>query len=123
MRNVNLKTSIFILVVSLLSSGLVFAQTAPTSSAASAEATSVSQIIDRIVGREAVLAAKMRGMHPLVETYLQSLDKDDELAFRPTGDNYFLGKLDFNAEDREHTMLPKAGFFGNIKNSITGRLT
>ena len=44
----------------------------------------MSQIIDRVIGREAILASKMRGLHPLVETYLQSLDKDDDLAFHPS---------------------------------------
>ena len=75
---------------------------------------SVSQILDKIIGREALLATKMRAAHPIVETYLQSLDKDPQLAFHPTGDQYFLGKLDFNKEEREHTMLKKNGIAKNL---------
>jgi hypothetical protein len=53
----------------------------------------------------------MKTMHPLVETYIQNLDKDDELAFHPSGDQYFLGKLDFNpAAVRERTFLNKPSF-------------
>jgi len=66
MRNVNLKTSIFILTLCLTTTGLVFAGQAPqqaTPAAISTPApnsdTAVSQILDRVVGREAVLSAKM----------------------------------------------------------------
>ena len=79
----------------------------------------MSEIIDRVVGREAVLAAKMRSMHPLVETYLQSLDKDDNLTFRPVSDQYFIGKLDFNAEDKEHSLLKG----DSVPNKITGKIS
>lgn len=85
----------------------------------SGDASSVSEIIDRVVGREAVLAAKMRSMHPLVETYLQSLDKDDNLTFRPVSDQYFIGKLDFNAEDKEHSLLKG----DSVPNKITGKIS
>src|SRR5438045_4169135 len=107
MRNINLKTAIFVLVLFLTPTGLVFAGQAPQQAAPAATSTpapstdaAVSQVLDRIVGREAVLSAKMRTLHPLVETYLQGLDKDDDLAFRPVSDQYFIGKLDFNAEDK-----------------------
>jgi hypothetical protein len=128
MRNVNFKTSLFILIISLAGTGLVFAQqnqaaTTPIAAAATAapDAMSVNQIIDRIIGREAIMASKMRSLHPLVETYLQSLDKDDELAFHPVSDRYFLGKLDFNAEEKEHSLL-KDGRVSSIANSITSKI-
>ena len=118
MRKVNLKISLFTLVISLVSTGLVFAAQSPpqdqsAAPSAQGESTSMSQIVDRIVGREAVLAVKLRSLHPMVETYLQNLDKDDQLAFHPHSDKYFLGKLDFNTEEREHTMLKK-GFLGGF---------
>jgi len=87
--------------------------------ASATDATTVSQIIDRVVGREAILSAKMRTMHPLVETYLQSLDKDDDLAFRPVSDQYFIGKLDFNAEDKEHSLLKG----DSVPGKITGKIS
>jgi hypothetical protein len=118
MRNVHFKFAFALLIVSLIGAGLVFAgqtapqkQPAPTQAAPAAPVNGVSanQIVDRIVGREAVMAAKMKNLHPLVETYLQNLDKDDDLAFHPTGDKYFIGKLDFNAEQKQQSLMDKDG--------------
>src|SRR5690348_14103422 len=106
MRNVHFKTSLVVFFISITCAGLVFAgqaqqpsqpATVQTDTTASAGGTSASQILDRIIGREALMATKMRNMHPVVETYIQNLDKDNELAFRPVNDTYFLGKLDFKA--------------------------
>src|ERR1043166_3854827 len=113
MRNVNLRSSLFVLTLILTTTGLVLAGQAPQQAAPAATSTpapsagdaAVSQILDRVIGTEAVLSAKMRTFHPLVETYLQSLDKDDDLAFRPVSDQYFIGKLDFNAEEKNHSLL------------------
>ncbi len=128
MHNVHFKFSLVVLVISITSAGLAFAGPAPQQSQPAttqadtttpANGTSISQIIDRIVGKEAVMATRMRGMHPVVETYLQNLDKDNELAFRPVGDTYFLGKLDFKAEDKEHSFLKKGG----IATGVMGKLS
>jgi hypothetical protein len=127
MRNINLKSSIFVLTLILTTTGLVFAGQAPQQAAPAATSTpapsagdaAVSQILDRIIGREAVLSAKMRTLHPLVETYLQSLDKDDDLAFRPVSDQYFIGKLDFNAEEKNHSLLKD----DSVPNKITGKIS
>lgn len=117
MGNLNIKISFLVFtLIFFIGGGLAIAaqtpqQTPPSNTAPAAPAvdttapTTISQILDRVVGRETILATKMRSMHPLVETYLQQLDKDDALAFRPSGDEYFLGKLDFNAEEREHSLL------------------
>ena len=102
MRNLNSKTLTFVFVLFFVTGSLVFGEQAPKQnppaaappapSAADAKANAqMNQILDRIIGREAVLTAQMKNMHPLVETYLQSLDKDNDLAFRPAGDEYFLG--------------------------------
>ena len=65
-----------------------------------------NQIVDKIVEKETALATTMQDMHPIVETYIQNLEKDDALAFHPTGDQYFLGKLQFNpANIKEKTFL------------------
>lgn len=127
MRNLNYKISAFVIVSFFICGGIaVAAQTqqqnppaVTTTAAAPVDApTSVSQILDRVVGKEAVLASKMRAMHPIVETYLQGLDKDDALAFRPVSDQYFLGKLDFNAEEKEHSFLK-----GNAPDKLIGKIT
>lgn len=120
MRNVLSRFSSFLLVLSL-GTGLTFAQ-APAASPADSTASStaaLNQIIDKIVGRESVLAAKMRGYHPIVETYIQSLDKDTELTFRPVGDSYFLGKLDYKSEEKQQTMLSKDSFPKKLIGKIT----
>ncbi|HEY2384844.1 MAG TPA: M48 family metalloprotease [Terriglobia bacterium] len=130
MRNLNFKISIWVFILFFsIGGGFAIAaqkpQQAPpsnTTSAAPVDPTApstVSQILDRVVGREAILASKMRTLHPLVETYLQSLDKDDALAFRPVDDQYFLGKLDFNAEEKEHTLLGGEP----APDKITGKIT
>jgi len=131
MRNLNYKISLCVFVVFLVCGGLVFAaQTpqqnpsatpapAPQATADTTAANSMSQIIDRIVRSEAGMATKMRGMHPIVETYLQNLDKDDQLSFHPSGDNYFLGKLDFAAEDKQHSFLKG----DSVPGKITGKIS
>jgi len=132
MRNLKFNISTFVLVLSFLCGGLALAAQAPqqnpsaappaTAPAAVADTTtpaSVSQILDRVIGKESVLATKMRGMHPLVETYLQDLGKDDQLTFRPTGDNYFLGKLDFNAEEKQKSLLKGDSIPGKIGGKVT----
>src|SRR4030095_16769567 len=128
MRNVNLKISLFLLAISLTSAGLAFAQqtsqqnpttTTPPDANAAANNAAVNQMIDRIVGREAALSTKLQNMHPMVETYLQNLDKDDVLAFRPTGDRYFLGKVDFKAENKQKSMLGGDG----VRKNLLGRIS
>jgi Peptidase family M48 len=133
MRNVNYKFSFLVMIIiCLLSTGLIFAaqssQQAPaakqtTSATAgttkSASEAAVSQIVDKIVARETAMAETMKTMHPLVETYIQNLDKDDDLAFRPAGDQYFLGKLDFNpSRIKERTFLDEQA----MSTSILGRI-
>jgi hypothetical protein len=134
MRNISLKVPFILLAISFLSAGLAFAaqsrpqgqqaqaQPAPPAPASS-ESTSINQLLDKITGREAAMAAKMRGLHPIVETYLQNLDKDDQLTFHPTADKYFLGKLDVDAVGKEHSMLKKSGILGNLTGQITQPIT
>src|SRR5262249_43115047 len=132
-HNVKLNFSFFLMTVLLLSSALATSgqaaqqnQTAqaqpaaqPQAVPATADGTAVNQIIDRIVAREAILVVRMKSSHPLVETYLQSLDKDDALAFHPVGDKYFLGKLDFAKEEREQTMLKKEGIARGLLGKVS----
>src|SRR5262245_47382781 len=131
MRNVYFKISSFLLVVSVAATGVIFGgqsqqpqqqnQTAPqqTKSSPPPDSSAVNQILDKITARESVLAARMRTLHPLVETYIQTLEKDDAVAFRPTGDKYFLSKLDLNSPDKEQTMLKKEGFADKVLGKVT----
>jgi hypothetical protein len=65
----------------------------------------MSQVVDRIIQREAMVARKMKDFHPLVETYLQQLQPDQELAFTPAGDQYFLGKLYLGTQVTDRSLL------------------
>src|SRR5207237_2411273 len=69
------------------------------------------------------LGKTMKDMHPIVETYIQNLEKDDELAFHPTGDQYFLGKLDYKpAAIKERAFADQSGRTSAATNSILSRL-
>jgi hypothetical protein len=127
MRNVYFKLSLLVVVISLACAGLVFArQTSQQNPPATTQAdrpamvngATPEQIIDKIIARETAMAGRMRQLHPLVETYLQTLNKDEELTFRPTGDQYYLAKLDLNAEGKQRSLLKKDGLaktvFGKI---------
>ena len=131
MHNLHFKISSFLLVI-LVAAGVIFAgqsqqqpqqQNQPasqqTQAAPTPDSSAANQIIDKITARESVLAARMRTLHPLVETYLQTLEKDDAVAFRPTGDKYFLSKLDLNSRDREQTMMKKDGLTDKLFGKIT----
>jgi hypothetical protein len=80
---------------------------------AAAVAASFDQVIDRAVEREHFFLAQMKQLHPLVETYLQNLKEDKELgAAVPSGDVYFLGRLDMSTgstDDRAFTSPTTAG--------------
>src|SRR5262249_34383613 len=107
MRNVQIKVLFVVLLISVVSAGLSLgqhsgqqnqagqqkgqppAQTTPAPVAASADAT-VNAAIDKVTSRESALTKAMGTYHPLMETYLQTLDKDEQLAFHPTGDKYFI---------------------------------
>jgi len=56
--------------------------------------TSVDQVIDRIISREHGLIEAMKNRTPIVETYLQNLQFDQQLGPVPKDDRYFLGRVD-----------------------------
>jgi Peptidase family M48 len=132
MHNFYFKISSFLFVILVAAAGVIFAgqsqqqpqqQNQPasqqTQAAPAPDSSAANQSIDKITAHESVLAARMRTLHPLVETYLQTLEKDDAVAFRPTGDKYFLSKLDLNTRDKEQTMLKKDGLAGKLLGKVT----
>jgi hypothetical protein len=133
MRILKMKTLSFLLTFALTAAVPSFAgqkqnqqaakqnQTAPQQPAPtpSPEEAALNVFLDRIITAEATLAKTMKNMHPVVETYLQTLDKDNDLTFRPTGDKYFLGKLDLNVQDKEHSFLEKDSMPKNILGKIS----
>jgi hypothetical protein len=79
----------------------------------------MNQIIDKFAAREAAMAKRMQTLHPIVETYLQNLDKDPDLAFRPKSDTYFISKLDLTSQQKGHSMMKKEG----VAKSVFGKIS
>jgi hypothetical protein len=67
-------------------------QNTPTQAAG--PATSVPQVVDRLIEREKETVKLTAKYHPLVETYLQNVRPDPELGVVPVSDQYYLGRLD-----------------------------
>jgi hypothetical protein len=76
------------------------AQAAPAAPAADAQPapqaapTTMSQVVDLFIQREHSLIKVLSNRTPVVETYLQNLTSDPQLGPVPSGDHYFLGRMD-----------------------------
>ena len=66
---------------------------APTPSTQPAP-TTMDQVVDRFIEREHGLMKALSNRTPVVETYLQDLTADPQLGPVPSGDHYFLGRMD-----------------------------
>ena len=53
-------------------------------------------IVDRMSKAEGALLERLRTSHPLMEVYLQNVAPDEARGWVPTGDDYFLGQLQFD---------------------------
>src|SRR5246127_2919967 len=88
---------------------------------AKAQASSIDQVVDRIVTQEKAEMQMLRQYSPLVETYIQMMRPDPKLGPVPAGDRYFLGKpqpenggaLEVSAADRGG-MRRKLSTLGNV---------
>ncbi|MGD0567552.1 MAG: M48 family metalloprotease [Candidatus Sulfotelmatobacter sp.] len=56
--------------------------------------TTMDQVVDRFIEREHALMKALGTRTPVVETYLQDLTADPQLGPVPSGDHYFLGRID-----------------------------
>src|SRR4029077_8283130 len=54
----------------------------------------MDQVVDRFIEREHGLVKTLANRTPVVETYLQDLVADAQLGAVPSGDHYFLGRMD-----------------------------
>src|SRR5262245_10911981 len=107
MRNLHIKLLFFVCVISLVSTALVTAQQQPkpnqqgkpnkqnkqnqqsnpnqppattqsqTPPPASPADAAAIQALERIIRNEAAMVKRLETLHPLMETYLQNLDKDE----------------------------------------------
>jgi len=67
------------------------AEAQPTPQAAP---TTMAQVVDLFIQREHALIKVLSNRTPVVETYLQNLTSDPQLGPVPSGDHYFLGRMD-----------------------------
>jgi hypothetical protein len=110
--------------VGLVGAGLTLAQEPTTPASATAPASNLAapssfdQVVERIVERERFFNEQMRSLHPLVETYIQTLKPDSDLGLVPAGDRYFLGRLDLRNGVEDHGFVDDSkrnpGFFAKL---------
>ncbi|HET6843948.1 MAG TPA: M48 family metalloprotease [Candidatus Angelobacter sp.] len=76
----------------------------------------------RIFAREAKLVESMHKFAPLVETYIQTLQTDQDLGLVPQEDKYFLGRMvlgekgvtNISFDDKQEAEKKKRGFFAKM---------
>jgi hypothetical protein len=75
----------------------------------------IDEIIDRITQREHALINFLHDRTPLIETYLQNVKGDLKLGTVPTGDHYFLGRLDLSGGfERRDYLHMQASLLGGL---------
>ena len=76
---------------------------------------SFDQFIDQAISQERSLIALMRNFRPITETYVQEQKRDPEAGMVPSGDQYFLSRLDLSKGENALSFSPqertKRGFF------------
>ncbi|MFB3915652.1 MAG: M48 family metalloprotease [Terriglobales bacterium] len=88
--------------ITLLGVSSVLAADSATASVRNSEAaTTVKEAVDRLIQRERDLQQAMRRFHPMVETYFQTVNRDDDLGTVPVNDRYFVGRLDLSDATKE----------------------
>ncbi len=60
------------------------------------QSVSFDQVVQRIVQRERETVERMQHLHPMVETYIQTLRSDADHRAIPASDRYFLRRLDLS---------------------------
>lgn len=128
------KLRVFPLLIALLCSTWLTAQTENTAqpsqpageTAAAAQLSlppgppgSFDQVMERVVEREHFFMAQMRHLHPLVETYIQNLTVDKDESLVPTGDQYFLGRLDVSDGTDARSFMGQPGFGHRMLSKLT----
>jgi hypothetical protein len=88
---------------------------APPAKRFAASTTSFDQAVDRTIGQEHVYIQNLQRYSPLVETYIQDMKFDPDLGSAPSGDNYFLGRLQLTTQGTtDKSYLAQPGFFRSM---------
>ncbi len=96
---------------------------APAAAMASGVASAslpLDEILNRVVEREHFFMAQMRHLHPMVETYLQSLKTEANGQTSPVKDQYFLGRLDMTDGPEDVSFVGQPGFGHRMLTKLTG---
>jgi hypothetical protein len=96
----------------------------PTQAAPPAQATgpvtTMDDVVNRAIAREHALMDMLKTRTPLVETYLQNLKPDQKLGAVPSGDHYFLGRMDLGESiDRRDYLSKDESFQKNLMGGVT----
>jgi len=83
-------------------------------------ATSLNDVLDRVVEHEHLFMAQMRHMHPMVETYLQDLKNDGGGNATPVKDQYYLGRLEMGDGPEDVSFVGQPGFGHRMVTRLTG---
>jgi len=76
-------------------------------------------VVDRAIQREHALMNFLKARTPLVETYLQDLKPDPDLAAVPKDDHYFLGRIDLASVDRHDYLFKEPSFEKHLLGGLT----
>ena len=79
----------------------------------------VDQVVDRAIQREHALMNFLKARTPLLETYLQDLKPDPDLAAVPKDDHYFLGRIDLASVDRHDYLFKEPSFEKHLLGGFT----
>ena len=74
----------------------------------------IENVIDKIIEHENALAQRLATLSPLIETYIQTMEPHPALGAVPTGDKYFLGKLDLSHSREQKSLLPDSGWISAL---------
>jgi hypothetical protein len=94
---------------------------APCWAAAQDAPPGFAAVVERIATREKANMLVLRRYSPVAETYIQRLKPDPDLGSVPTGDDYFLGRLDFSeGYPTDRSFMPEKGFTSKFLRTLTG---
>jgi hypothetical protein len=82
-------------------------------------AKSYDEALNFAIAKENRLDQKLHGMQPLIETYVQQMQRDQALGSVPKSDNYFLGKLDLSNGVNHDSYMREPGFISRSLDSLT----
>ncbi len=88
-------------------------------STATVSSEAFDRVLDRVVERERSLVTQMQHLHPLVETYIQSLKNNRNHDVVPVADGYFLGRLDMSKGNDDRSFTAQADSEKRFRNKLS----